>query len=119
MNWLNYKTGIRGIYFRMDADTEKASICIEIVHDDAEQWDKHFSAFLQYKQLLHQFLNEDWNWQRLAMDEHNKSLSRIYKELKGVNVLDTSCWPAIIFLKPRIVALDEFWVVVKENFQQL
>ena len=33
--WVNYKTGIRYLYFRMDADNKKASVAIEIAHPDA------------------------------------------------------------------------------------
>ena len=30
INWLNYKTGIKHIYFRMDANTDHARIAIEL-----------------------------------------------------------------------------------------
>jgi len=37
--------------------------------------------------------------------------------LKEVNIFDTNAWPAIIsFLKPRIIALDKFWSLVKDGF---
>ena len=29
INWINYKTGIRDIFFRMDVDTRSAQIAIE------------------------------------------------------------------------------------------
>ncbi|MFA6277828.1 MAG: DUF4268 domain-containing protein, partial [Pedobacter sp.] len=32
INWINYKTGIKNIYFRMDAEQHKAIISIEITH---------------------------------------------------------------------------------------
>ena len=119
VNWLNYKTGVRGIYFRMDAGIEKASIGIEITHDATERWKDYYSKFIQYKEMLHQSLSEVWIWQEAAMDEHNKTMSRIYTELAGVNILQKEDWPAIIsFLKPRMLALDEFWLMAKENFQQ-
>ncbi len=34
VNWVNYKTGIKHVYFRMQADHKKASISIEITHPD-------------------------------------------------------------------------------------
>ncbi len=36
VNWSNYKTGIRDIYFRMKTEQEFASIGIEISHKDEE-----------------------------------------------------------------------------------
>ncbi|MCW3116154.1 MAG: hypothetical protein JWM28_236, partial [Chitinophagaceae bacterium] len=35
VNWLNYKTGIKYLYFRMDAGHKQAAIAIEIRHPDA------------------------------------------------------------------------------------
>jgi len=34
INWINYKTGVRNIYFRMDADINYASIAVELTHAD-------------------------------------------------------------------------------------
>jgi len=37
--------------------------------------------------------------------------------LPAVNILKENDWPAIIsFLKPRIIALDKFWILVKDSF---
>ncbi len=35
INWVNYKTGIKHLYFRMEADKQIATIAIEISHPDA------------------------------------------------------------------------------------
>ena len=32
VNWLNYKTGVRSVFFRMDADKQNAHVGIEIQH---------------------------------------------------------------------------------------
>ena len=37
VNWLNYKTGARHIYFRLDAGVNQATIAIELRHPDASQ----------------------------------------------------------------------------------
>lgn len=34
INWVNYKTGVKNVYFRMFADSKKARISIEITHSD-------------------------------------------------------------------------------------
>jgi len=119
INWVNYKTGIRNIYFRMDADNKKASIGIELTDPNAEIRDQHYKKFQQFKQIFHETVNEKWTWQHKTTDEHGKPISRIYTEITGVNIFNKADWPAIIsFLKPRLLALDEFWLMVKENFQQ-
>lgn len=120
VNWVNYKTGIKHLYFRMQADQRMASIAIEITHPDTGIQELFFEQFLQFKNVLHGYLNEDWEWQLHTHDEYGKTISRIYKELKPANVFENSDWPNLIsFLKPRIISLDEFWSDAKYSFDAL
>lgn len=120
INWVNYKTGISGVSFKMDADTRSAIIAIELSHADAGIQELYFEQFLQLKTLLHNELQEEWTWQQLLTNEHGKTISRIYKRLEHVNILDKQHWPEIIsFFKPRIIALDEFWSTAKYAFEDL
>jgi hypothetical protein len=117
VNWLNYKTGIKHIFFRMDADNERASIAIELTHPDPQQREELYMQFLQLKSLLTETVGEEWEWQKEVADEHGKYISRMGTEINGVNIFKTDDWPAIIsFLKPRMIALDKFWVLVKNVF---
>lgn len=120
VNWPNYKTGVRHIYFRMEAERGYASIGIEISHPDAELQELFFEQFEQLKKMLHTVLEEEWKWLLHEMDDYGKVSSRIMCSLEGVNVMDKEDWPAIIsFLKPRIIALDDFWSNVKPVFEAL
>ena len=63
-------------------------------------------------------MNESWEWKLLTIDEDGKRVTRISAVLKGVNVFNTTDWPLIIsFLKPRMIALDTFWALVKDRFE--
>lgn len=118
INWVNYKTGIRHIYFRLDADRAGAAIAIELHHPDAETRNEFFERFNQLKTMLLQITGEQWNWEAAATDENGKSFSRIGISIQNVSVFKKSDWPQIIsFLKPRIIALDNFWNLVKDGFQ--
>jgi hypothetical protein len=120
VNWINYNTGFRHLYFRMEADNKKASISIEMAHPDLLMQELFYSHFLELKTILHQYLGEEWEWGLHAQKEFGKTTSRIYKILQPVNVLNQQDWPAIIsFFKPRIIALDEFWNDVKDRFDEL
>ena len=117
VNWLNYKTGVRHLYFRMDADNKWASIAIEMRHPDSSLQQEYFQKFVALKNILHDTLQEEWEWQMHAVDEDGKPVSRISKTIHGVNIFNNADWPAIIsFLKPRMLALDNFWSLVKEGF---
>lgn len=120
VNWVNYKTGIKHLYFRMQADQRAAGIAIEISHPDAGIQELFFEQFLELKNVLRSYLNEEWEWQLHTRDENGKTISRICTQTGPVNVFNRSDWPAIIsFLKPRIIALDEFWSDAKYSFEAL
>jgi len=119
LSWINYKTGNKQISFKMDVDTRHASISILLSdHPDRPQT---YLRLLQLKPIFEETLGEqDWTWQPNATDEHGKPISIIHKQLPGVNIFNTEDWPAIIsFLKPRIIALDSFWSLVRYQFQDL
>ena len=117
VNWLNYKTGVRHLYFRMDVDNKKASIAIEMRHPDILSQQACFEKFLTLKNIFHDTVAEDWKWQLQVPDEDGKPVSRIITIMPGINIFNNIDWPAVIsFLKPRILALDNFWILVKEQF---
>lgn len=117
VNWLNYKTGVKHLYFRMDADNKQASIAIEMRHPDVSVQKEIFQKFVALKNTLHATLQEEWDWQLETIDDDGKPVSRISKTINGVNIFNNADWPAVIsFLKPRMLALDNFWSLVKERF---
>ena len=120
VNWPNYKTGITDIYFRMKAERGFASVGIEITHADEEFQELIFEQFTQLRKILESCTQEKWDWKLHVENEVGQVISKIEMVKKGVNVMEEKDWPAIIsFLKPRIIALDEFWDLVKPGFEDL
>ena len=120
VNWVNYKTGVKGVQFKMHADNRRASLAIELMQNDAGIRELFFEEFLALKTLLHETLGEEWTWEPQAENEHGQQLSRIYKELTPANVFNRDDWPALIsFFKPRLIALDEFWSGAQYAFEEL
>lgn len=120
VNWVNYKTGIQGIGFRMDANNKQASIAIILHHNDTAVRQQHYAQMLQLKNMLRDATGEDWNWKQDAKDEYGKTYSSIGITTTGVNILNAEDWPALIsFLKPRIIALDAFWSNARYAFEML
>lgn len=120
VNWINYKTGVKHVYFKMEAENRKARIGIEITHADSGIQELFFEQFQELKTLLHNTLNEEWEWQLHYFDNEGKTISRIYKELEEASVFNRDDWPRLIsFFKPRIIALNEFWSTAKYAFDAL
>lgn len=119
VNWINYQTGVRGVFFRMNADSDCASIAISLEHADIAQQTLYFEKILQLKTMLHTALQEEWVW-KLHNVYDNRVSSRIYNTLPEVSIFNKDHWPDIIsFLKPRIVALDSFWEDARYSFSDL
>ncbi|WP_375415862.1 DUF4268 domain-containing protein [uncultured Hymenobacter sp.] len=120
VNWTNYKTGLKGVFFRLHADARSARISIELTQADADVRALFFEQFEALKTLLHETLGEEWTWQADATDAHGQPLSGIYQELRPANVFARESWPALIsFFKPRLVALDAFWADAQYAFEEL
>lgn len=119
INWINYHTGIKDIYFRMETLQKSAAICISIEHEDKEIRQLHYEQFLELKNILHATLEETWEWQPEVLSDGRAS-SRIEKSLQDVSVFNKEHWPELIsFFKPRIIALDAFWENAKYSFEAL
>lgn len=119
INWVNYHTGVKDLFFRMSAEGKAAVISISMEHRDDGVRQLYFEQFLELKPMLHAELEEEWNWQ-MTVPIDGKSVSAIYQELPGISVFQRDHWPELIsFFKPRIIALDRFWENAKYSFDAL
>lgn len=120
INWINYKTGEKDIYFKMQANNKTAFIAIEITHKDAGIQQLYFEQFAELKKIMENVLEEQWTWQLHITSENGKLISRIFKQMESVSIFKKEEWPLLIsFFKPRIIALDEFWSSAKYGFEAL
>ncbi len=120
INWINYHTGVRDVFFRMEAGAQSASIAISFEHRDTEIQALYFEQMLELKTVLHNTLEEKWQWRKHQSLQHGKIVSRIYCDLPNVSVFNKDHWPTLIsFFKPRLIALDSFWENARYHFEAL
>lgn len=118
INWINYKTGIKGIYFRTNVDRKFAEVLVQIDHQDPDLRQLIWEQFEEYEIVLKSYIGEDWIWSKVDFDEDGKDISTIKIRLEDVSIFRDNDWPAIIsFLKERMKNLDEFWVDHKDSFE--
>lgn len=118
INWINYKTGVKYLNFKMHADNQSAYIAIELSNPDPGIQELLFDQFKEYRKILTATLEEEWEWQLHVADENYKTISRIYQPLNEVSIFKESDWPKLIsFFKPRIIALDAFWNDAQYGFE--
>lgn len=120
VNWVNYKTSVKGISFKMEANNKFASISIALTHKDEGIRALYFEQFEEFKFLLETELNETWIWSKQTADSSGNLIASIHTTLHDVNLYNEDDWQAIFaFLKTRIIALDAFWVDAKDIFKDL
>ncbi len=121
VNWLNYRTGLKDVYFRMDMVKKEVFIAIELHHSDEGIRELFFEQFLELRTYFHSIMEEEWIWdENYIFQETGKTIGRIYQVTNGYSIFNQTHWPEIIqFLKPRIIKLDEFWSDAKYSFDAL
>jgi hypothetical protein len=120
INWVNYKTGEKYIRFKMHADSRSAFIGIVLIHRDSGVRELYFDQLLEVKNIMESIIPGPWQWLLHSQDENGQPISIVYDEIEGVSIYKKEDWPMLIsFFKPRIVALDEFWSMVKYSFEAL
>lgn len=118
VNWINYKTGIRGIEFKTDADNRSARIAIEIRPRDDEMRPLMFEQFEEFKPYFESVVGDDWLWLQEVYSDTGQLLDKIELKLEKVSIFRETDWPEIIvFLKDNLIRLDEFWDGASEAFQ--
>ena len=120
VHWVNYKTGVKNIFFKMDVTNKQAIIAIQLTHSDPDIRHLIFEQFEEFKFMFTNAMSEEWDWAKDFTDDYGKTVSQIYTSLTAVSVFNQQHWPDLIsFFKPRIIALDEFWDHVKPVFEDL
>ncbi len=118
VNWVNYKTGIKGITFKMDGDKQSAIVVIEIFLKDTMLQHQYFEIFNNFVKQFENIAGKEWNFNRDDLIEHKGNVSCIAVELKNVNIFKQDDWPAMIaFLKQHMIGLDAFWAAYKPAFE--
>jgi hypothetical protein len=117
-NWLNYKTGVRSIFIRMDTPNRGASVGLVLSHSDPALRLQAFQQMQALRTVFNEMVGPDWIWEAETNNTTGQPISRIYTSIVVVSVLNQADWPALIsFFKPALIALDEFWQFAKIQFE--
>lgn len=120
VNWMNYKTGVKDLYFRLEADKRTARICVDLQMNDEDIREIYYSQFKEVKTVFQDMTSAEWHWQEEYTNEYNVTLSRVSIEIDKVNMYDKNTWQTIFdFYKKYLIGMDEFWVEFKDLFKQL
>lgn len=118
INWINYKTGVRYLRFKMKVNKSSITIAIELEHPDSLLQQQQFDVLLNLKKQFQTICGNNWNWEKEVVAADNKVTARVVATLQNVSILNQSQWPDIIsFFKTNLIVLDEFWCKFRFAFE--
>lgn len=120
VRWTTYRTGLRDVYFRLDADGRVARVCIDLQHTDAGIRALFFEQFAEFRPLLEDALGPGVVWHQAHYLPSGKEIARIEVIAGGLNLYNRMHWSRLWdFFEEKLLALDDFWVDVREVFYAL
>ncbi|MFM2377034.1 MAG: hypothetical protein RLZZ165_2131 [Bacteroidota bacterium] len=118
--WVNYHTGVKGIYFRLEAEPAMVRVSVTLEHSDPGIRALFYEQWEELRTFLDRASSQSWTWVPKASLQDGRAISRIYVEKGGVRVFERSNWPEIFeFMSRALVPLDRVWADCHEVFQDL
>lgn len=118
--WVNYRSIVKDVFFRLNITHKEAEFSIEIQHKDDGIRELFYEQFLQLKTVLEASIGDDVVWDKVAFNQYNSPVSKISIQLPGVSIYNKDDWKKTFqFYEKRMVGLHEFWEEFKEVFKQL
>ena len=120
IDWMNYPNKINHLYFRMEADIEVVRFCIDIQFEFKGVREIYFEQFEEFKDKLTAQMPNELIWLKEYDHWNGKNISRLFVELKDVNIFDEKSWEkSQMFLINNFLAFDIFWQEFGEVFRNL
>jgi len=120
VNWTNFNTHIRHLYFRMEADQQGTRLCIDLQFPDESIRSLFYEQFTEFEQKLSDHFGDLLIWTPRFDHTNGKEIARIAISLDGPNLFKREDWPAMhTFLVDNFKKLERFWSDFSEIFVQL
>ncbi len=114
--WLNYETGVPGLYLRVFLQKRIAYAGIEIADTDSESGARLVDTLVETLPLLRRATGSEWDWISVASRPRQSLFWGT--ALQGKNPVLQSHWPEIIaFFKEALVAMDHYWTNAGPAFE--
>lgn len=120
LKWLNYHTGVKDIYFRVEADKKAGRVSIDLQQPDPGMRELFFEQFLEFRKILESYMETELIWDEAYTLPNGRIISRIYVEKKGLNIFKEDDWRDFFeFFETYLLRLDAFWADFKPAFEEL
>ena len=120
VRWTNYRTNVKDIYVRLDADNKGATFAIDMQQKDDDVRAIFWEQLTELKMLLQGEFGENLIWHEHFYKPDGNQISRVELRLENGSLYDKSTWPILLpFLKENLLAFDRFWSNCFDIFKAL
>ena len=117
--WLNYRTGVKNLFFRIEATGKEALAAIDIQHADEGIRQLFFDQFLEFRKALESHTGP-LIWDTSYTLPNGRLIARIYQKQEGVSLYSEEDWHRIFpFFEQYLLGFDAFWADFREAFIEL
>ncbi|MBK9449570.1 MAG: DUF4268 domain-containing protein [Bacteroidetes bacterium] len=118
--WVNYNTGVKGIFFRLDAEPKFVRVSITVEHSDEGIRGLFYEQWLELRSYLEIESNAEWTWVREEFLPDGRPISRISRMQQGLSLYNRADWSSMFqFLESGILPLDSIWADCGDVFKDL
>lgn len=109
--WILYNTRIKDVQLKFSFDNEKAEVSIDLTSSDEIVRAYYFEKLESLKTILLKEFLPDAIYEDSYILPEGKVISRVYTELKRVNIHNKKDWPIVMeFLEDRMDLLEKFFL---------
>ena len=117
-DWILNQTGVKALNLKFHVDREVAQVGIDLETRNMDKRIELYEKLESVKLILEKTLGEPMTWELDYIRENGKSVSRIYLQLEGVDIYESSTWPtAHEFMYKKMMKLEEFYREYRDFFK--
>ncbi|QCK15138.1 DUF4268 domain-containing protein [Mangrovivirga cuniculi] len=105
VNWINYKTEVKGVRFKLDAVDKKAWCGIAIDHKDPDINSLLLEQLKELRLMLESETGKEWIFNDKGDYLYGIPLPGYYQVLEGVKVMNENDWPDLISFSNKILSI--------------
>jgi hypothetical protein len=118
--WVNYNTGVKGIFFRLDAEAKFVRASVTLEQADPGIRALFYAQWEELRAYLAAESQAEWTWEPEDHLPDGRCISRISRRQDGLSLYNRADWAAMFqFLEACIVPLDSVWADCGEVFKDL
>jgi len=118
MNWLQYRTGLKDIYLRLEIFEDQVTLCFDFQHRNDGIRNLMFEQLTEMRAMLNGMSPGEWDWEgEVPHPVTGLKITRISRTPQNLSLYEEKDHSAIVKeLTAYYRAFDKFWFEAKDVF---